>query len=92
MTASPWPIGRLPSDEPEYWFGCSTMPGDSPGRSTPVGFPKPNARTHLSKRIGPSRWPIFTAPTFEDWARICFTWSVMSPRGSASLIVRSATW
>src|SRR3954466_545217 len=44
VTAMPWPIGRLPIEEPEYCFGGSTMPGLSPGRSTPVAWPQPKAR------------------------------------------------
>ena len=41
VTSSPCPIGRLPIDEPEYWFSASATPASSPGRSTPVGVPKP---------------------------------------------------
>ena len=47
------------------------MPRSSPGRSTPVGVPKPKRRTQLSKRSLPSRRPIVIAPTLLDWARIC---------------------
>ena len=42
------------------------MPPSSPGRSTPVGLPKPNRRTHLSKCFAPSFSPIITEPTFDD--------------------------
>ena len=45
VTDSPCPIGRLPIDEPEYCQACSTIPCSSPGRSTPVGAPKPNRWT-----------------------------------------------
>ena len=31
VTDRPWPIGRLPIDEPEYSFGDGTMPISSPG-------------------------------------------------------------
>ncbi len=58
----------------------------------PVVRPKPNRRTHLSKRSLPSLSPIITEPTFEDWARISDTVSVSAPRAWASPIVRSATW
>ena len=53
------------------------MPRSSPGRSMPVGLPKPKRRTHLSKRSAPSRWPIMTEPTLEDCSRI---WRVVSVR------------
>ena len=36
MTSSPWPIGRLPIEEPEYSSSGSASPLSSPGRSTPV--------------------------------------------------------
>ena len=57
-----------------------------------MGLPKPNRRTHLSKRSLPSFRPIITEPTFEDWARIWAVLSVIAPRPCASSIVRSATW
>ena len=67
------------------------MPDSSPGRSTPVGVPKPKRRTHWSKRLAPSRRPISAAPTFEDSARMPATSRVSQPRACASLISRSAT-
>ena len=57
-----------------------------------MGLPKPNRRTHWSKRFGPSFWPIITEPTLEDCARISAVVSVTAPRSCASPIVRSATW
>ena len=68
------------------------MPVASPGRSTFVPLPKPKRRTQWSKRSGPSSMPIFTEPTFDDWARMSPTVSVTCPRGWDSLISRSATW
>ena len=53
------------------------MPRSSPGRSMPVGLPKPKRRIQESKRSAPSRWPIMTEPTFEDCSRI---WRVVSVR------------
>ena len=43
VTDSPWPIGRLPIEEPEYSLGFSTCPASSPGRSIPVGGPRAKA-------------------------------------------------
>ena len=57
----------------------------------PVGLPKPKRWTQLSKRRSPSLIPIFTEPTFEDWARMSDTRRVTVPRSWASPIVRSAT-
>ena len=68
------------------------MPASSPGRSTPVGLPKPKRRTHWSKRRAPSVRPISAAPTLEDSARMPATARVSQPRSCASLISRSATW
>ncbi len=45
VTDSPWPIGRLPIEDPEYCDGLSTMPVCSPGRSDPVVEPNPNRWT-----------------------------------------------
>ena len=45
VTDSPWPIGRLPIEDPEYCEECRTMPRSSPGRSTPVRAPKPKRCT-----------------------------------------------
>jgi hypothetical protein len=70
VTATPWPIGRLPIDEPEYRLTGSTIPRSSPGRSTPVGEPKPKRRTQWSNRRLPSLRPIVIAPTLLDCARI----------------------
>src|ERR1700761_6098295 len=39
VTDSPWPIGRLPIDDPEYCDTCLTMPVCSPGMSEPVVCP-----------------------------------------------------
>ena len=67
------------------------MPPSSPGRSTPVGRPKPKRRTHLSKRLAPSLRPIITEPTFDDSASIWATVLVPPPPSCASPTVRSAT-
>ena len=70
VTANPWPMGRLPIEEPEYPASDGMMPAPSPGTSTPVARPKPNRRTHESKRWAPRRRPMVTAPTLLDWASI----------------------
>ena len=88
----PWPIGRLPIDEPEYFSRGGTMPRSSPGMSEPVGRPKPNFSTQPLKRSAPSFMPMVIAPTLLDWARISAVVSVTEPRSWDSPIVRSATW
>ena len=60
------------------------MPGLSPGKSIPVGLPKPNRVIHFASRSGRASRAIVTAPTFDECARICATVSVSVPRGSAS--------
>jgi hypothetical protein len=87
----PWPIGRLPIEEPEYCSRSSTMPRSSPGMSTPVGRPKPKRRTQRSNAAPPSRCPIMIAPTLLDWPRMPAVDSVAHPRGCDSPISRSAT-
>ncbi len=91
VTAMPCPMGRLPIEDPEYLSSGRTRPDSSPGRSTPVGLPNPKRRTQASKGALPSRWPIVTAPTFEDCWRIPAVLSVTGPRGCDSPISRSAT-
>ena len=91
MTARPWPIGRLPIEEPEYWSTLGTIPASSPGRSMPVGSENPKRRTQASNFAVPSFSPIVTVPTFDDWARMSATVSVPPPPSCASWIVRSAT-
>ncbi len=56
-----------------------------------MGLPKPNRRTHLSKRFAPSFSPIITEPTFDDSFRICATLLTPPPPSCASPTVRSAT-
>ncbi len=79
-------------DDPEYSETGRMMPRSSPGRSTPVGLPKPNSRTQWSKRFSLSSRPILMAPTFEDCARIWEVVSASGPRTCDSPMVRSATW
>ena len=92
VTSSPWPIGRLPIDEPEYWDGDSVTPGSSPGRPTPVGAPKPKLCTQWLNVSGPSSLAIVIAPTLLERARICPAVSVSSGCSVSSWIVFSATW
>ena len=92
VTAIPCPIGMFPSEDPEYSSGLSTMPPASAGRPTSVGEPKPNPRTHLSKRMSPSFRPIITVPTFDERARMSATDRFPFPPSCASPTTRSATW
>ena len=68
------------------------MPDSSPGRSTPVGLPKPKRRTHWSNRRAPMRRSISAAPTLEDSAMMPAVERVSQPRAWESVISRSATW
>ena len=51
----------------------TTMPGDSPGRPSPVGCPKPNASRYCDEPSCPSSCAILIVPTFDDWARMSAT-------------------
>src|SRR5919205_2859140 len=44
VTAIPWPIGTFPIVEPDQYEG--RIPALSPGKSTPVGRPKPKRAIH----------------------------------------------
>ena len=88
----PWPIGTLPIVEPDHWSAGRAIPWLSPGKSIPVGRPKPKRPIHDISRSLPSSRASVIAPTFEDLARICATDIVSVPRGSASWMTRSATW
>ena len=93
MTAIPWPIGTVPIVEPDQRSRGSTAPADSPGKSIPVGLPKPKRAIQRASRSGPSRsLAIVTVPTFDDSARIRATVSRSVGRGSCSWMTRSATW
>ena len=73
VTAMPWPIGTLPIVEPDHFAGGRTMPGLSPGKSTPVTRPKPKREIHDDRRVFPSSSASLMAPMLEEWARICAT-------------------
>ena len=70
VTDSPWPNGRLYIEVPEYFEGGRMIPPSSPGRSTPVGDPKPNRCTQSLNCVGPSRAPISSAPMLLETFRI----------------------
>ena len=52
VTETPCPIGTLPIVEPDQYDG--SRPGLSPGKSMPVGSPKPNRFIHFLRRVSPS--------------------------------------
>ena len=58
----------------------------------PVGRPKPKREIHWASRCCPSLSASVIAPTLDERARICATVIVSVPRGSASWMIRSATW
>ena len=68
------------------------MPGLSPGKPIPVCCPKPNREIHFASRSFPSSSASMTAPTFDEWERICPTVSLSVPRCSASWMTRSEIW
>ena len=73
MTATPCPIGTFPIVEPDHWAAGSTAPGLSPGKSIPVGLPKPKRSIHSESRCLPSISASVIAPMFEECERICAT-------------------
>ncbi len=93
VTAMPCPIGTVPIVEPDHWSSGSTMPGLSPGKSTPVGLPKPKRSIHeASSPAAELLRRSVIVPTFDDSERICRTVIRSVPRVCASWITRSATW
>ena len=54
-----------------HWAAVASRPGDSPGKSSPVDWPKPRALTWLSSRCSPTPCAISEVPMLEDCARIC---------------------
>ena len=86
----PCPIGTLPIVEPDQYDGSS--PELSPGKSIPVGLPKPKREIHSCSRFCPSSFvAIVIAPTFDERWRICATVIRSVGRTSASWMTRSAT-
>ena len=79
VTAMPWPIGMLPIDESYHLSGGSRMPGASPGRSTPVVWPKPKRSIHFESSDLPTILAIVTVPTLDDSCRICRTVKSLEP-------------
>ena len=68
----PWPIGRLPIEEPEYLstrqHEAALLAGQvDAGRACRSRTCAPSSRSAAC----PSRRPILIAPTLLDWARIC---------------------
>ena len=92
MTAIPCPIGMFPIDEPDHLSSGSTMPALSPGKSIPVRCPKPKREIQRTSRCRVNRSARVIAPTLDERERISETVIVSVPRGSASWILRSATW
>ena len=88
----PWPIGTFPIVEPDQSFSGSAIPGLSPGKSIPVRRPKPKREIQPARACCLRRSARVIAPTFDERARICATVIVSVPRGSASWMIRSATW
>ncbi len=63
----PWPIGTFPIVVPDHWSGYDgTMPPLSPGKSSPVGLPKPKRPIHFISSGAPSFSAIVIAPTFDE--------------------------
>ncbi len=70
VTDSPWPMGRLPIDDPEYCEGLSTIPSAprevDPGGGAEAEAVAPNSRI----ACWPSRMPIRSAPMLLDRFRM----------------------
>ena len=62
------PIDIAPIEDADQFLSGFTNPRVSPGNSMPVCWPKPKSRMYFRRRSGPSRSPIFTAPTSLDSA------------------------
>ena len=77
--------------EPDQSSGGTTIPSVSPGYSIPVGRPKPNFSIHSASFVRPSPSARVIVPTFEEREMISDTVNSSVPRGTASLITRSAT-
>ena len=84
VTAMPWPIGTVPIVDPDHWSSGSAKPGDSPGKSMPVLFPKPKRSTHDASRPSPSRCAIVIVPMFDEYSTIWRTVIRSVPRECAS--------
>jgi hypothetical protein len=84
----PWPIGTLPIVEPDH---CGMIPGDSPGKSIPVGWPSPKRSSHRWSPASPSFCASVTVPTFDERERISETLIVSVSRKCESWMSRSAT-
>jgi hypothetical protein len=63
----------LPIVEPDHLSAGSTAPGLSPGKSIPVGLPKPKRAIHSVSRSLPSISASVIAPMFDECDRICAT-------------------
>ncbi len=93
VTPMPWPMGRLPIVEPDQCSGGTTMPGDSPGKSMPVGLPKPKRaiQPDMPTCVLATFCASVTVPMFDDCERIWATDMTLVGRHSCSRIRRSAT-
>ncbi len=76
----PCPIGTVPIVEPDHWSSGSANPGDSPGKSIPVGFPKP--KRSIQDDEAPFAEPLRDeiVPMFDEYSTI---WRTLYPHGSA---------
>src|SRR5437660_12571738 len=73
VTATPWPMGTVPIDEPYHLFDGSSSPADSPGNLRSVCAPNPKARRYLSRRSFPSLCATMIVPMFEELVTMSVT-------------------
>ena len=76
----PWPIGTLPIVEPDQYDG--SIPELSPGKSIPVGRPKPNRAIHFFRPDSPRYLAaISSVPMFEErWKEYLKVWDATLAR------------
>ena len=85
----PCPIGSVAIVEPDQSLRGIMMPGDSPGKSSPVADPKPNFFMYSASFAPPRSRPILIVPTFEDCSMISATVIVSVACECESLKTRS---
>ena len=72
VTDSPWPIGRLPIEEPEYCQACRTIPCSSPGQVDAGRRAEPEPVHPVVEALRDRAcMPISSAPMLLETLRMC---------------------
>lgn len=85
----PWPIGMFAIETPDHSSSGRISPGDSPGKSMPVGRPKPKRSIQLCTRASPNFCAMRVVPTLLECWTISLTSQVTASLRFASPSVRS---